>query len=818
MTLKGGLHRPSSPLESVSSRTLPLWFQRLTYAAGAPVLFSLLLVGVLLVLPTTWRFHPPAIRRVLSFLFDVLAPLLATAFLAVRYMAGGETHWLFVGMGVLAWGAAGFVNTTPLPGDPIDIGMTMLGLSTTLFAVLTLTAVPFAHKPPKEHRSRRSLVALAIGYGGVLVLVTLLAWATLEGRIPHFYDEGMGSTLLRRVVLSFAVVALATAAAMLFFISLRRHPLSLRWIALALALIAIGSWGHANVVDFWGLLALSSRGVLALGSVYLLIGSVLATREPHAEPRVPLAALLRSEAEFRAFFESAGIGAAQIGPDLRFLRVNDRYCEITGYSREELLGASPLDLTHPQDREADRARVRRLFADPSYAYDVEKRYVHKDGHPVWVHVTIRMVRDATGEPMHTVGIVEDITERVLEEHRASRYTRVVAGINRVLSEVVRAETQEEVGNTCLAVALEVTKSPVGFVGEVGNDGMVRELATSAAATAACEGERSPGHQTWSGRDAINGLYGKVIEGAASFFTNDLSSHPASRGTPEGHPPLTSFLGVPLMQRDEVVGVLVVANREGGYTVEQQADLEELAPAMVQALWKKRAEEELRQHLLNLEALDRTNRMLLSEINHRVKNNLSAILGLLHTEHRRLRMAAAPSCESILHDLAERIHNLAAAHTLLSAGGWRPLQLSELVEEVILAGAPLSNDARSLTLEIDPTPVPVTPGQAHHLALVVGELVMNTVKYACSGEGLEIKVRISLQDGLVRMVYCDNGPGYPEAVLAGEGRSVGLELLGKIVTTSLRGTWSVRNHHGAVTEIVFPVAAETNGDFIDDPKA
>ena len=163
MTLKGGPRRPSSPPESANVRTPPLWFQRLTYAAGAPVLFALLLVGVLLVLPTTWRFQPPTFRRFLSFLFDVLAPLLATSFLAVRYMAGGETHWLFLGMGALAWGAAGFISTTSLPGDPIDTGMTVLGFCTALFGLLSVAAAPLAYRPPKEHRSRRSLVALAIG-------------------------------------------------------------------------------------------------------------------------------------------------------------------------------------------------------------------------------------------------------------------------------------------------------------------------------------------------------------------------------------------------------------------------------------------------------------------------------------------------------------------------------------------------------------------------------------------------------------------------------------------------------------------------------
>jgi two-component system, sensor histidine kinase PdtaS len=177
----------------------------------------------------------------------------------------------------------------------------------------------------------------------------------------------------------------------------------------------------------------------------------------------------------------------------------------------------------------------------------------------------------------------------------------------------------------------------------------------------------------------------------------------------------------------------------------------------------------------------------------------------------------PQCDLVLDDLAERVRNLAAAHTLLSAGGWRPLQLSELAEEVISAAAPVSPDPRRLTVDIDASPVQVTPGQAHHLALVIGELVMNTVKYGHGREGIQVRVGIDRENEQVRMVYRDNGPGYPDAVLAGQDRSVGLGLLNSIVTMSLRGSWSVHNDEGAVTEIEFPVLSEANGDDINEPQ-
>lgn len=127
------------------------------------------------------------------------------------------------------------------------------------------------------------------------------------------------------------------------------------------------------------------------------------------------AALQASEANFRGFFESVAIGACQVGKDGRFMRINDRYCEITGYSREELLRMGPLDLDHPDDREADRERVAKFLDGTDPFYRAEKRYIRKDGSVAWVRVAANLLRDATPGVFHSAAIVEDISERKLVE-------------------------------------------------------------------------------------------------------------------------------------------------------------------------------------------------------------------------------------------------------------------------------------------------------------------------------------------------------------------------------------------------------------------
>jgi PAS domain S-box-containing protein len=121
--------------------------------------------------------------------------------------------------------------------------------------------------------------------------------------------------------------------------------------------------------------------------------------------------LRESEERFRAIFEHAAIGAAQVGIDGRWLRVNRRLAEIVGYEPEELLQTTFQEITHPDDLGVDLAQVRRLLADELRTYTMEKRYLRRDGSPVWVNLTVSLVRDASGEPAYFIAAVEDISER-----------------------------------------------------------------------------------------------------------------------------------------------------------------------------------------------------------------------------------------------------------------------------------------------------------------------------------------------------------------------------------------------------------------------
>jgi formate hydrogenlyase transcriptional activator len=131
----------------------------------------------------------------------------------------------------------------------------------------------------------------------------------------------------------------------------------------------------------------------------------------------PTESVLReSEKRFRATFEQAAVGVAHSSLDGRLLLMNQKLCDIVGYTPEEILTKTYQEVTHPDDLEAEMEYARRLLAGEIKSCSYEKRYIRKDGAPIWVNLTASIVRDEeTGEPACFVAIIEDISARKTAE-------------------------------------------------------------------------------------------------------------------------------------------------------------------------------------------------------------------------------------------------------------------------------------------------------------------------------------------------------------------------------------------------------------------
>jgi PAS domain S-box-containing protein len=133
-------------------------------------------------------------------------------------------------------------------------------------------------------------------------------------------------------------------------------------------------------------------------------------------------ALRESEKRFRGIYENAAVGISLFDRDGRYMKANDRFCALLGYSEEELLGRLFSDLTHPEDLEPDRGRYVQLMQGESGSYEVEKRYLRKDGGAVWARVARSAQPDERGVPAYCIAVVMDVSARkeAEEELRKAR--------------------------------------------------------------------------------------------------------------------------------------------------------------------------------------------------------------------------------------------------------------------------------------------------------------------------------------------------------------------------------------------------------------
>jgi PAS domain S-box-containing protein len=354
-----------------------------------------------------------------------------------------------------------------------------------------------------------------------------------------------------------------------------------------------------------------------------------------------------------------------------------------------------------------------------------------------------------------------------EEHRIHRCNRILKGINLIISIVLQGNTKEEHINTCLSVALEITGSQIGLIGEVDSDGLLNEIAVSDKVNQ-CNRYDKSGHQRPHRDFILNGLYSRVIDSRKSFFTNDPPSHPDSVGMPRGHPSLSSFLGVPLIEKEKAIGMLAVANREGGYSCKQLEDLEAIAPAVTQALRRIKEEQELKQTEMTLrdayeqiqtqsDELQRKNEKLRANSNEILVKNDDLIAKseelqkANETLEEKVKQRTA-ELEKAYISLKESEERLADAQRIAHVGSY---------DWNITTNEEYWSDELYHIFEIDPQ------FELNHNTFLNWihpedlEYVSHAINEALNGKPYNIDYRIILPDGKERVIYSQGGAIFDE---------------------------------------------------------
>lgn len=219
---------------------------------------------------------------------------------------------------------------------------------------------------------------------------------------------------------------------------------------------------------------------------------------------------------------------------------------------------------------------------------------------------------------------------------------------------------------------------------------------------------------------------------------------------------------------------------------------------------KNKELRLEELLAQFKSDSETKEILLREINHRVKNNISSFIGMLYAEKKQ--SGSAPDSVQMEHvdSLINRVKGIAIAHDLLSRSQWAAISVTKLIEKIIHSLNHLIPKDRIIDTIINQSNIFLDGDQCHSTAIIINELYLNSIEHAVrTGEKIVVEIKTEEKDGTIILTFKDSGPGYPEEILMFKFNNVGMYLIKNIVEQSLRGVMKISNKGGAFIEIEFP---------------
>jgi PAS domain S-box-containing protein len=247
-------------------------------------------------------------------------------------------------------------------------------------------------------------------------------------------------------------------------------------------------------------------------------------------------ALRHAEARLRATYEHALVGIAESDKEGRFLGVNPAVIGITGYSRDQLATMTFLDLTLPEDRDADAAAYARQVAGELDTYTMEKRYRRPDGRMIWVSITASVVRDREGGFMYGIRVIQDITDRKLAQERQRtlleelnhRVKNTLATVQSLADQTARHSEDIAGFNTAFQSRLQAMSKT--------HELLTREHWTGAALREILENELRPYTVAGPDRAALSGPSVRLKAAAAvslALVVHELATNAAKYGALSG---------------------------------------------------------------------------------------------------------------------------------------------------------------------------------------------------------------------------------------------------------------------------------------------
>ncbi len=501
-----------------------------------------------------------------------------------------------------------------------------------------------------------------------------------------------------------------------------------------------------------------------------LLRDVAARLWPAAKRAWAVEALRQSEERARRTLADQMLaGVAECDADGRFRLVNQRYCDIVGYIKAELMELRMGQITHPDDWPHNAELYRRLF-EKGESFFIEKRYCRKDGSEVWVHSHVSPIRNAEGKIEESVAVVIDVTDnKRAERELAAAKDRLAADLDAMTRLQKIGAIFVEKGDLS-AVLDEVVEAAVAISGADMGALQLFDPTSGKLTIVARRGIDQPFLEFWNTVQEGKGACGASLESSNRVIAEDVSLSPIFAGSPaldiQLQAGVRAVQSTPVISRSgKFLGFFSTRFKTPGQPDERALRLLDLlARQTADIVERAQAETALRSAYEEAEAATRAKDEFLSVVSHELRNPLNSILG-----YARLMRAETANVAQIKHlvGIIERngrmqlqlIEDLLDTARIISGKLELEVQPADLIAVITAALDVVRPSAQakgiSVISNLDPLAGQIT-GDPDRLQQVVWNLLSNAIKFTPHGGSVEITLKRA--DPHIAIVVRDTGKG------------------------------------------------------------
>ena len=506
------------------------------------------------------------------------------------------------------------------------------------------------------------------------------------------------------------------------------------------------------------------------------VASIVGIATNITQQKLAQANIFASETRFRNTFEQAAVGIAHVALDGKWLKVNQKLCQIVGYTKEELLQKTFQDITYPDDLNTDLNYVRQIFAGEIQTYSMEKRYVHKNGECIWINLTVSLVKNSDGEPDYLISVIEDISDRKNLELSLQKTFKRLSNLHSIDKAILAAEHPQAIAQTivkdipkffaCQRISIVTFNYERSTATLLATQGMGNELADNPSQVSL---------ETW--QDLIEQL--ENTKPKQNYLVACLTKLPQlSQAVPYllKTQDLDCFVGFPLRSRGNLLGILKLWVEDSNAVASEDLEIvaevcDQLAIAIQQANlfqqvqnYSLELEARVAQRTAQLEEINQELKAFSYSISHDLKAPLRAIQGFataieedygedlddLGKEYTKRLVTSAQQMERLIQDL------LAYSRLSRAEIQMQTIDLSLIVDSAINRLEPEIAQAQA-KIAVD-EPLAVMLGNKTVLMQIVSNLLSNAIKFVAPDAIPQVRIWTEADGDRVRLWIEDNGIG------------------------------------------------------------